>query len=89
MLQGYYQEHAMLSELVLQKTQVRNLVPMILHARTKDVVADLICSSEEARENLTNILVCRKDGTLRSDYRFVQWRNQNDGKCSSDLQAQA
>ncbi len=30
---------------------------MILHAKTKDVTADFICSSKEAREDLTNILV--------------------------------
>jgi len=40
----------------MQKTQVRNLVPMILHAKTKDVAADLICASDEARENLMHIL---------------------------------
>jgi len=29
---------------------------MITHAKTKDVAADLICASNEARENLTHIL---------------------------------
>jgi len=55
-LQGYYQELVTLGEPVTQKTQVRNLVPMITHAKTKDVAADLICASDEARENLTHIL---------------------------------
>jgi len=51
-LQGYYQELSTQGEPVSAKTQVFTLIPMIIHQKTKDVAKDIICSNEEAKENL-------------------------------------
>ncbi len=48
-LQGYYQELSSLGEPMMAKTQVRTLIPMILHQKTKDVATTLSAPTKQPK----------------------------------------
>ena len=56
MLQGYYEEMETLGEPILASMQVRNLVPIIQHPKTMDIVHDIIYTTPNDEKELITIM---------------------------------
>jgi len=56
MLQGYYEEMETLGEPILVTMQVRDLVPMIHHPKTKDIAGNIIFTTSDDKKELIKII---------------------------------
>jgi len=56
MLQGYYEEMEMLSEPILATMQVRDLMPMIHHPKTKDIAGNIIFITPDDKKELIKVM---------------------------------